>query len=311
MLVMFRVIPEGLAFREHVLLKDGQGLLLRPAVAADVPLVEAFTHRVSRESLRLRFMASMSEVPRATVEGLCSGDFGDRGCLLAMVVEDDGDRVVGLGNYVGVGDGRTAEVAFLVEDEFQGRGISSLILERLAGIAAAKGYVEMNAEVLPENQAMMKVLTDSGFVVHRVWGADSVHVELPVSGGAAQRERAELRERLAVANSLAPMLRPPWTSGNAAAARQPALRPISCHGRARSSWRKSLLTHGRCVRNAMPTRPCPSGIVSSMEMCDACSCCGTRPALATALVRAVPSSARRMVVLEKFPLCTAASHTRW
>ncbi len=205
---MFRVIPEGLAFREHVLLKDGQGLLLRPAVAADVPLVEAFTHRVSRESLRLRFMASMSEVPRATVEGLCSGDFGDRGCLLAMVVEDDGDRVVGLGNYVGVGDGRTAEVAFLVEDEFQGRGISSLILERLAGIAAAKGYVEMNAEVLPENQAMMKVLTDSGFVVHRVWGADSVHVELPVSGGAAQRERAELRERLAVANSLAPMLRP-------------------------------------------------------------------------------------------------------
>ena len=205
---MFRVIPEGLAFREHARLKDGQGLLLRAATPADVGLVEAFTRRVSRESLRLRFMASLSEVSQATIEGLCSGNFSERGCLLATVVEDGGERVVGLGNYVAVGDGRTAEVAFLVEDAFQGRGISPLILERLAGIAAANGYVEVNAEVLPENQAMMRVFTDSGFVVHRVWGADTVHVELPVTGAAAQRERAELRERLAVASSLAPVLRP-------------------------------------------------------------------------------------------------------
>ncbi len=205
---MFRVIPEGPAFREHVLLKDGQGLLLRAATPADVGLVEAFTRRVSRESLRLRFMASVSEVSRKTIESLCSGDFGERGCLLASVLEGDSERVVGLGNYLAVGDGRSAELAFLVEDEFQGRGISSLLLERLAGIAAAQGYVEFSAEVLPENQVMMKVFADSGFVVHRVWGADAVHVELPVTGASAQRERAELRERLAVASSLAPVLRP-------------------------------------------------------------------------------------------------------
>jgi acetate---CoA ligase (ADP-forming) len=205
---MFRVIPEGAAYREHVLLKDGQGLLLRAASPADVGMVEAFTRRVSRESLRLRFMASISEVSRNTIEALCAGDFRERGCVLAAVGDDGGERVVGLGNYIAVGDGRSAEVAFLVEDEFQGRGISSLILERLAGIAAASGYVEFNAEVLPENQAMMRVFNDSGFVVHRVWGADAVHVELPVASAAAQRERAELRERLAVASSLAPVLRP-------------------------------------------------------------------------------------------------------
>jgi acetate---CoA ligase (ADP-forming) len=170
--------------------------------------VEKLTRRASRESLRLRFMASISEVSRSTIEGLCSGDFHERGCVLATVVDEGGERAVGLGNYIACGDGRSAEVAFLVEDEFQGRGISSLILERLAGIAAASGYVEFNAEVLPENQGMLRVFTDSGFVVHRVWGADAVHVELPVGGAAAQRERAELRERLAVANSLAPVLRP-------------------------------------------------------------------------------------------------------
>lgn len=205
---MFRVIPEGPAFREHVLLKDGQGLLLRSASPADVGLVDAFMRRVSRESLRLRFMATIAEVSRGTIESLCSGNFTERGCVLAVVVEDNAEQAVGLGNYIAVGDGRTAEVAFLVADAFQGRGISSLILERLAGLAAANGYVELNAEVLPENQAMMKVFTESGFVVHRVWGADAVHVELPVTGAAAQRERAELRERLAVASSLAPVLRP-------------------------------------------------------------------------------------------------------
>ena len=218
---MFRVIPEGPAFREHVLLKDGEGLLLRAASPADVGLVEAFTRSVSRESLRMRFMASVSEVSRGTIEGLCSGDFSERGCLLATVVEDAAERVVGLGNYVSVGDGRTAEIAFLVADAFQGRGISPLILERLAGLAAANGYVDVNAEVLPENVAMMKVLTDSGFVVHRVWGADTVHVELPVTGAAAQRERAELRERLAVASSLAPLLRPRVVAV-AGASREPA-----------------------------------------------------------------------------------------
>ncbi|MBI4916156.1 MAG: GNAT family N-acetyltransferase [Acidobacteria bacterium] len=205
---MFRVIPEGMAFREHALLKDGQGVLLRPATPNDVGLVEAFMHRVSRESLRLRFMASISEVSRSTIEGLCSGDFTDRGCLLAVVVENDCERVVGLGNYVAERDGRTAELAFLVEDAFQGRGISTLLLERLAGLAAANGYVDFDAEVLPENQRMMRVFSESGFQVHRVWGADTIHVELPVTGAAAQREQAELRERLAAANSLGPVLKP-------------------------------------------------------------------------------------------------------
>ena len=205
---MLRIIPDGLAFREHVLLRDGEGLLLRAATAADVGAVEAFMGGVSRESLRLRFMASISQVSRATILDLCSGDFSERGCVLATIVAGEVERVVGLGNYVAIGDGSTAEIAFLVADAHQGRGVSTLLLERLAGLAAANGFVAFSAEVLPENQAMLNVFTDSGFVLHRVWGADTVHLELPVAGAAAQRERAELRERIAVASSLAPVLRP-------------------------------------------------------------------------------------------------------
>ena len=205
---MLRIIPDGLAFREHVLLKDGTGVLLRPATPEDVPLVEAFMRTLSQESLRMRFMVSMSEVPRAIVEDLCSGDFRDKGCLLAITGEGEEARVVGLGNFVGMGNGRSAEVAFLVGEEFQGKGISTAILERLAGLAAANGYVELEAEVLPENQPMINVFKSSGFQVHQVWDSGAVHIELPVTGAAALRERAELRERIAVANSLLPLLRP-------------------------------------------------------------------------------------------------------
>jgi len=124
---MFRIIAEGLDYREHVLLKDGQGVLLRPATP-------------------MRFMASVSEVPEQIIVDMCSTDLTDRGCLLAVTGEGDEEKVVGLGNYVGLGNGKTAEVAFLVADEYQGRGISTTILERLAGLAAAQGYVEFEAE---------------------------------------------------------------------------------------------------------------------------------------------------------------------
>ena len=205
---MFRIIPEGLEYTEHVLLKNGQGILLKPATSNDISQVESFMKRISQESLRMRFMASISEIPRKVIQELCTGDFTQSGCLLAITGEDSDTKVVGLGNYVAIGNGRTAEVAFLIEDDYQGRGISTLLLERLAGLAAANGFIELEAEVLPDNQPMMNVFKSSGFEKHRVWSSDTVHFELPVDGAAALWERADLREKFAVANSLFPLLRP-------------------------------------------------------------------------------------------------------
>ncbi len=205
---MFRIIPEGVNYKEHVLLKDGLGVLIRPAKPEDKPLIKEFMKRVSRESLMMRFMAAVSEVPDSVIDNMCEGDFKTAGCLVAVINEGGKDRIVGIGNYVGTGNGKSAEVAFLIEDAFQGKGISTILLERLAGLAAANGYIEFEAEVLPDNQPMINVFNSSGFKNHRVWHSDTVHVEFPVSGSKANWERANLRERIAVANSLVPLLRP-------------------------------------------------------------------------------------------------------
>jgi acyl-CoA synthetase (NDP forming)/RimJ/RimL family protein N-acetyltransferase len=204
---MFRIIPEGLDYKEHVLLKNGEGLFLRPATLNDISLVESFTKRISQESLRMRFMASVSEIPSNIIKDLCTGDFTQSGSLLA-IKGDDKSQVVGLGNYIAMGNGHSAEVSFLIEDSYQGKGISTLLLERLAGLAAANGFVELEAEVLPDNQPMLNVMKSSGFENHQVWSSDTVHIELPVNGAAGLWERTDLRERIAVANSLIPLLRP-------------------------------------------------------------------------------------------------------
>jgi acyl-CoA synthetase (NDP forming)/RimJ/RimL family protein N-acetyltransferase len=205
---MFRIIPEGKDFNEHVLLKNGQGVLFRPFNESDFPIIESFMSNISRENLRMRFMASMSYVPKNLIENMCRGDFKDAGCLVAVIGESENEKIIGLGNYISTGNGRTAEVAFIVDDSFQGLGVSSLLLERLAGLAAANGYVELEAEVLPENQPMLHVFKNSGLQSHQVWSSDTVHIELPVKGGAATWRRAELLERISVANSLHPLLSP-------------------------------------------------------------------------------------------------------
>jgi acetate---CoA ligase (ADP-forming) len=205
---MFRIIPEGLSYKENVLLKDGQGVTLKPATPDDIPKVELFMSRVSQESLRMRFMASVSQVASSVIYELCSGDFKTNGCLLAISGENNNADVIGLGNYLSTGNGHVAEVAFLIEDKYQGKGVGTLLLERLAGLAAANGFVEFEAEVLPENQQMINVFKSSGFERHQAWSSDTVHIELPVGSAAALWESTGLRERIAVANSLNPLLHP-------------------------------------------------------------------------------------------------------
>ena len=206
---MFRIIPDGKGFSEYALLRNGDSVLLRVATPADVPAVEALMRGVSRESLQMRFMGAVAYVSRSAIEFMCGMEPHDRLSLLAIVGQGPDERVIAIGNYISLGVGGKAEVAFLVHDEFQGRGISTLLLERLAGIAAGYGFIGFEAEVLYENQPMIDVFRDSGFEVCQAEGGGGcIHVQFPVSGLASLRERTELRDRIAAANSLVPLLKP-------------------------------------------------------------------------------------------------------
>ena len=202
---MFAIIPADASYREFVLLKDGQGVLLRKAEPDDLERVEGFLNGLSKRTLALRFMAGVSRVPRKFVEDLCRWEPHLRACLLA--VEGDEERILGLGNYAGDG-GSVAEVAFIVADEDQGRGIATIILEKLGGLAAGAGYVGFEAEMLFENKKMIHVFKDSGFETRQAMEGGTIHVRFPLNAPEALRERTSVRERVAVVNSLLPLLHP-------------------------------------------------------------------------------------------------------
>ena len=101
-----------------------------------------------------------------------------------------------------------AEVAFLVADAWQGRGISTILLAHLAAVAAAHGISTFVAEVLPDNHRMIEVFRESGFPVELRSVPGAIEIELPTSLSAEAVERFEERERIAAVAAVRSFLEP-------------------------------------------------------------------------------------------------------
>lgn len=96
-----------------------------------------------------------------------------------------GGKIIGAGRFVATGNADPpdrAEVAFTVEEDYQGLGIASRILRHLAGIARRTGISQFHAEVLPDNAGMLAVFARSGFPVRQKQSEGIVHVTLSLSG---------------------------------------------------------------------------------------------------------------------------------
>ena len=116
-------------------------------------------------------------------------------------------RPIATASYLGIND-RVAEVAFAVDDRFQGKGLASMLLERLAVIAAQHGFERFQASTLVDNAAMLEVFRDSGFEIRSKSSGGAVELQLSLTPSAEGVRAAEERDRAATAASLRPMLAP-------------------------------------------------------------------------------------------------------
>ena len=186
-----------------VVLRDGATMRLSPPRSEDTGVLIAFFHALSDESRYSRFHGQPAIDERA-IAPMVDPDWAERGALVGTYE----DEVVALGSYVRLRDVRTAEVAFAVADDFQGRGIGTRLLERLAELAAAAGIEEFLAEVLPSNAPMLGVFADAGFVTSRSLEGGVVEVRLTLAPTAAFQELVDRRDHVAVAASLRPFFAP-------------------------------------------------------------------------------------------------------
>jgi acetyl coenzyme A synthetase (ADP forming)-like protein len=186
-----------------VILRDGTTLRLRPPHADDAPALLEFLSGLSEQSLYYRFHGFPS-LNEQLVEPFVDPDWHERGHLVGEL----GGRVIALASYVRLRDPAAAEVAFLVADELQRRGIGTRLLEQLAARAAAVGIERFVAEVLPENRQMLKVFEAVGFESTRKLEGGTVEVEFRIEPTEMYLERVDERDHLAAVASLRPFFAP-------------------------------------------------------------------------------------------------------
>jgi acetyltransferase len=140
-------------------LADGTRLQVRPIRPDDVALELAFFHGLSERSRYQRFMQQLQDLPPRMLARFTQLDY-DR--ELALVALHRG-AFVAVGRYAPNPDGRTAEFALTVGDDWQGKGIGRILLERLCGYARAAGYTALYGHILADNRDMLRLAEHLGF----------------------------------------------------------------------------------------------------------------------------------------------------
>jgi RimJ/RimL family protein N-acetyltransferase len=168
-------MPESYSVTERM--RDGREIEIRALRPDDKEDMLAAVGRTGKESLRRRFFTAKKGFSDNEIAFFMNIDFSNHVALVALA-EEDGDKViVGGGRYIVTGPG-TAEIAFVVIDDYQGQGIGTLLMRHLAVIARRDGLKELIAEVLPENASMRKVFSKFGFLARRGKDPQVVHLAL-------------------------------------------------------------------------------------------------------------------------------------
>jgi RimJ/RimL family protein N-acetyltransferase len=160
-----------------VVLDDGGTIHLRSVEPTDAPGIVAMHSRFSERTRYLRFFGAYPRIPARDLHRFANVDHRDREAFVATV---DG-HVIAIGRYERlVPHGTAAEVAFVVEDAHQGRGIAPVLLNALAVAAREAGITQFVAEVMPGNLAMMRVFADAGYAVRSDYADGVVHVRFAI-----------------------------------------------------------------------------------------------------------------------------------
>ncbi|TDU75536.1 bifunctional GNAT family N-acetyltransferase/acetate--CoA ligase family protein [Streptomyces sp. KS 21] len=195
-----------------VVLRDGGTARIRPITTEDAGRLVSFYEQVSDESKYYRFFAPYPRLSDRDVHRFTHHDYVDRVGLAATI----GEEFIGTVRYDRIGpDGRPAsapadeaEVAFLVQDAHQGRGVASALLEHIGAVARERGIRRFAAEVLPANSKMIKVFTDVGYQQKRSFEDGSVHLTLDLEPTAESLAVQRAREQRAEARSVQRLLAP-------------------------------------------------------------------------------------------------------
>ena len=135
--------------------KKGVEIFLRPVKISDEPLLKDFFYSLSNQTIYKRFISARTDMPHERLQEFCVIDYQKEMVILAIIPKEEKEEVVGMAQYAMNEDMHTAEVAIVVRDDWQNKGIGRVLLQYLTEIAKKRGVLGFTAEVLYDNKPML------------------------------------------------------------------------------------------------------------------------------------------------------------
>jgi acyl-CoA hydrolase len=164
--------PEELEHRDT--LNDGTEIFFRPVKPTDEPSLSEMLYSLSETSVQTRYMMRTARFPRKDIQQWTNIDYHHNLAIVGTVpgAGASEEEIVAIAQYFLDPKTQAAEVAFLVQDEWQNKGMGTFLLNYLTQIAKQRGVKEMYAKVLPANKGMLTVFYNSGYKVNTEFDGD-------------------------------------------------------------------------------------------------------------------------------------------
>ena len=157
-------------------LKDGTEIFFRPIKPTDEPALLEMLYSLSEESVRTRYMTRTVAFPHRDIQQLTNIDYKNDLAIVGVVPGVSGEEIVAIAQYFLDPKTQAAEVAFLVQDEWQQKGMGTFLLDYITKIAKQRGVKRFYAKVLPNNKPMLAVFHNSGYKVNTEFDGDVYNV---------------------------------------------------------------------------------------------------------------------------------------
>jgi acyl-CoA hydrolase/RimJ/RimL family protein N-acetyltransferase len=168
--------PEEL--ETHMVAKNDLPVLLRPVRISDEPLLKDLFYSISENSMYRRFISQRRDMPHERLQRLVGIDYNKEMAIAAVIENGVKETIVGEGRFWRNENTHTANVAFIVSDEYQNLGIGTELLSYLIFLAKKQGLLGFTAEVLKENQPMQHLFEKTGLKMEKFSSREMLEIKL-------------------------------------------------------------------------------------------------------------------------------------
>ena len=173
------IYPEELEIYQT--LNDGTELFFRPVKPTDEAALSEMLYSLSPSSLRTRYMTHTMTFPHKDVQQLTNIDYINNLAIVGTVPGVSSEEIVAIAQYFLDPKTQAAEVAFIVQDEWQQKGMGTVLLQYLCRVAKQRGIKTFYAKVLPTNKPMLAIFHNSGYKVKTEFDGDVYSIEFDLT----------------------------------------------------------------------------------------------------------------------------------